>query len=163
MAERVTFVDRVANGTLRGTRYVANRPGLLVLATVGNLVVCAGLYAILEHRGPIEGAWWAIVTGFTVGYGDQYPASAPGRAVGAWLIVSFFLLALFLGSMITTNMVVDRDAFTHEEQEEIKALLRELRDRLDAADIGENPDGTVAEDDDPDDLKYHDLPPPPTG
>ncbi len=110
---------------------VINRPFLLAAITAVNLVACGLLYAVLEHKGPIEGTWWAIVTGFTVGYGDQYPTTTPGRGVGAYLIVSMFILALCLGAQITAKLVVDRDAFTHEEQEQIKTLLRRIEHRLD--------------------------------
>ena len=100
---------------------IANQPRLLVLATVVNLVGCGLAYAVLEDVGPVSGVWWAIVTGFTVGYGDFYPDSTAGRGVGAYLIVSMFVLALCLGANITARLIRDEDEWSHAEQEAVKA------------------------------------------
>lgn len=127
----------------RAARAAANDLRVVAAAATANIVAAGLLYTLLEHKTFPEGQWWSLVTGFTVGYGDQHPSTPAGRALGAWLIVSFFLLALLLGAHITTRLIVDRDAFTHEEQEQIKSLLVELRARLDAADIGEDAGGHV--------------------
>ena len=107
---------------------IANHPRTLVATTVANLVACGLAYAVLEHVGPVSGVWWAIVTGFTVGYGDFYPATVPGRGVGAWLIVSMFVLALCLGANITARLIRDEDEWSHEEQEDLKAGQARLRE-----------------------------------
>ena len=62
---------------------------LAMAATVGTAVM------VLEfergHGGSIEdlpdAIWWAITTVTTVGYGDEFPTTAGGRAVGALLMV----------------------------------------------------------------------------
>ena len=95
---------------------VANRPQLLILATLTDLVGVGLVYSVVEKRGPVEGIWWAIVTGFTVGYGDSYPSTTVGRSLGALLIVTMFVLALCLGAQITSRLVEDHDEFTHTEQ-----------------------------------------------
>lgn len=99
--------------------WVFNRPYRLLALVVGNWVICSGLYALIEHRGPVEGGWWGLVTGSTVGYGDQYPTSTAGRGVAAWLIVTSVI-----GIALLTGQVAgwcNRDAFKHEEQETLKA------------------------------------------
>jgi hypothetical protein len=100
---------------------VANRPQLLILATVTDLVGVGLVYSVVEKRGPVEGIWWAIVTGFTVGYGDSYPSTTLGRALGALLIVTMFVLALCLGAQITSRLIEDHDEFTHQEQVRMEA------------------------------------------
>lgn len=104
---------------------VANTPRLLVTAVLGTWVTCSWTYSIIEGKGPIEGLWWGIVTGSTVGYGDYYPASTPGRFVGAVLIVTMLVLSAIAISQLSAKLIVDRDAFTHEEQEELARLQRE--------------------------------------
>lgn len=134
---------RLVQTPARALQTAANNLRWVVILAATNIIVAGLIYTALEHKTVLEGQWWSLVTGFTVGYGDQYPNTPAGRALGAWLIVSFFLLALLLGAHITTRLIIDRDAFTHEEQEQIKNLLLELQARLDAADIGEDPHGHI--------------------
>ncbi|MEI6622103.1 MAG: potassium channel family protein [Actinomycetes bacterium] len=119
---RFAFDDIVMNYF---SRMANSGAGLLAAVTVV-LVVCGICYSWLEDKGPIEGIWWAIVTGFTVGYGDQYPNTTPGRGLGAILIVCMFILALCLGARITQRVIQDRDAFTDEEQQSMKAALARI-------------------------------------
>lgn len=62
-----------------------------------------------------------------MGYGDFYPASLGGRVTA---IVLLLVMILFLIPMITASfaskLIVNRDAFTHEEQEDMKNLLRKI-------------------------------------
>jgi hypothetical protein len=95
---------------------IANRPQLLAIATVVDLVGCGVAYAVIESHDVIKGLWWAVVTGFTVGYGDTFPETTAGRGLGAFLIISMFVLALCLGAQITSRLIEDHDEFTHAEQ-----------------------------------------------
>jgi voltage-gated potassium channel len=107
--------------------HIANRPRRLAQVTVGIYLVCAALYAVLEDKGPVEGMWWAIVTASTVGYGDQYPETTMGRAVGAVLIVTFVLFVLpMITAQITARLLTDPNAFTDAEQVKIMAHLEHL-------------------------------------
>lgn len=55
-----------------------------------------------------DGIWWAIVTIATVGYGDRFPVTYPGRMVGLVLIVvGYSLLSVFAG-LIASLFVEDR-------------------------------------------------------
>jgi hypothetical protein len=129
---------------------IANRPQLLAVATVVDLVGCGVAYAVIESHDVIKGLWWAVVTGFTVGYGDTFPETTAGRGLGAFLIISMFVLALCLGAQITSRLIVDHDEFTHAEQLRMeekmdRILANQARIltalRLDPA--GPDPDGTA--------------------
>lgn len=55
-----------------------------------------------------DGIWWAIVTVATVGYGDKFPITYPGRLVGIILItVGFAALSVFTG-LIASLFVEDK-------------------------------------------------------
>ena len=99
---------------------VANSPRLLVACMVADVVVSGLVFAAIEHHGPITSMWWAVVTGSTTGYGDQYPKTTAGRAVGVWMIATGILLVSVGIAQLASKLIVDRNVFTNEEQEELK-------------------------------------------
>ena len=81
-----------------GRAVLKDRAGsaLLMLLFIGILVLEFGSLEMLYLEADVEGAnitdasdalWYIIVTMSTVGYGDQYPITNPGRVVGVVIIV----------------------------------------------------------------------------
>ena len=106
---------------------VANSPRLLVITSLALLFLASISYSIVEKKNVIDSLWWALITSTTVGYGDMYPVSLGGRITAITLLL---IMILFLVPMITASfaskLIVNRDAFTHDEQEEMKILLKKI-------------------------------------
>lgn len=55
-----------------------------------------------------DALWWGIVTITTVGYGDQYPTTGPGRIVGTFLLVAGIGLFSVLTAFISNAFLAPR-------------------------------------------------------
>ena len=115
----------------RAMARVANSPRLLALFYLSMLVVASALYSIFENKNLADSIWWSIVTASTVGYGDTYPTHPAGRVVAGVLITLMVLVVIPLVTVhFASKLIVDHDAFKHDEQEEIKNNLRRIRELL---------------------------------
>ena len=114
--------------------WLANSPRRLILAYVILIVICSGLYHYFERDASFgDSIWWAVVTASTVGYGDISPSTLPGRVVAGILISVMVLLVIpLITAHFASKLIVDADAFRHEEQEELKQNLRRVRALLEA-------------------------------
>ena len=124
-------------------RVVAHRRifPFVVLVTTG-IGLLAGFVATLvdEENFPTfaDGAWWAIVTLGTVGYGDIVPTTAWGRVVGSALIIFGVTFLSLLTAIVTSLFVsteeeerrVEERALREAGEAETHALLRGLDERL---------------------------------
>lgn len=112
----------------RGLVWLANSPRTLILSYSLLIVVSGILYRIFEKVSVGDAVWWAVVTASTVGYGDISPESWQARIVAAILISTMVLLVIpLITAHFASKLIVDTDAFRHEEQEELKNNLRAVR------------------------------------
>ena len=114
--------------------WLANSPGTLILSYGILIVLCGGLYHHFENSASFgDSVWWAIVTASTVGYGDISPKSWEGRVLAGVLISVMVLLVIpLITAHFASKLIVDTDAFRHEEQEELKHNLRRVKVLLEA-------------------------------
>jgi voltage-gated potassium channel len=97
------------------------------------LLLSAGVaFSYLEAKPLLDSIWWACATATTVGYGDISPVTITGRIVAVLLMhLVPFVVAPILIVRLTAKLIDDSNQFSHEEQEEIKAMLREVNEKLD--------------------------------
>lgn len=95
------------------------------------ILVGAAVFAFAENKPFDDAIWWAFVTAMTVGYGDLFPVTLIGRIDG---IILMHMVPLFIAPIIVTRLITriidQRHQFTHDEQEQIKADIREIKAML---------------------------------
>ena len=113
----------------RGLVWLANSPRTLIVAYLILILVCGVIYSQVERDVTIgDAVWWAIVTASTVGYGDISPETWQGRVLAGLLISVMVLVVIpLITAHFASKLIVDTDAFRHEEQEELKNNLRRVR------------------------------------
>ncbi|GAA1040753.1 hypothetical protein GCM10009557_62900 [Virgisporangium ochraceum] len=124
---------------------IANSAKATVVTFLLLVLASAVIYSFLEHKGVGDSVWWAVVTATTVGYGDTYPTTTGGRILAGVLISSMVLLVVpLITAHFASKLIVDQDAFRHEEQEEIKAHLRFIRAHIESLNARDSSDRPAA-------------------
>ena len=127
---------------LREPVSVRNAASVIVVTTL--VIVVAGGVAmrILDHHEYSNiwlGMWWSLQTVTTVGYGDVTPTNAPGKLVGALVMLQGIAFLAIITAAITSTFVsratAERDAAAQASEdradERLDSRLVELSQRMD--------------------------------
>lgn len=121
--------------SIRVARRILNKARWVFGVIVAWFILAATAFSVLEGKSFGDSAWWVVVTGFTIGYGDLFPVTAGGRFIaGTFMIFSFLLLAIASGH-ITVAILEDKNIFSHEEQERNEAAMLAICKKLDIVPI----------------------------
>jgi voltage-gated potassium channel len=87
----------------------------------------ASSYSISEKTPFLDALSWSIVTATTVGYGDSFPQNMQGKITAIALMLSMVLLIIpAITARMASGLIVNNDAFTDLEQEELKRGIRKI-------------------------------------
>ena len=114
---------------------IANSPWLLLLTFCVTMLLAATAYSIAESTDLPNSLYWALVTATSLGYGDISPHSFTGKFLTSLLIgFTVFILIPTITANVASWLIVSRDAWTHDEQEQLKAELAKLVEMVVALD-----------------------------
>ena len=114
------------------------------------LVTCSLLVYELERstsdaniRSVADSLWWGLTTITTVGYGDRFPVTAEGRAVGAVLMVLGIAIFGLLTATLSSFMIErDQDNDIDPQLQEISERLSRIEEALSLRSDGNRPEPT---------------------
>lgn len=95
------------------------------------LVLFALAFSYIEGETFIRSMYWAGITATSTGYGDITPKTNVGMVLAFVLThLSIFIIAPLIIVHMTQRVLKDDNAWTHEEQEEIKQALLRIEEKL---------------------------------
>ena len=117
---------------IRAKRYQGPGKNLFRVMAVVGATTFAGGYTMLiveGHANPEfsnlgDTLWWSLVTVSTVGYGDKFPITGPGRIVAVFLILIGVGVCGYIAGFMTNLMSID-------EEDSEKEQMKRLEDKLD--------------------------------
>jgi len=122
---RMRWIER-AIGSNRILLYLAG--ATLVLSTAAGFL----MHLVDEQDFPTvgAGAWWAVVTFTTVGYGDIVPTSALGRIIGGVVMVFAITFIAIVTALVTSALVTAEQRRREAAEAELHAPVHELLERI---------------------------------
>lgn len=126
---RVVFVTLYLARTVNNLRkfIIRNKLRYIVLFVFFLVIFLGAAGAFFERQDPranivntYEGVWWGITSITTVGYGDRYPVTLPGRIIAVGLMT----IGLGLFSLVTADLAYFLVG-KHEDQDK-KEILEKI-------------------------------------
>lgn len=124
-------VTKAARGSRRDLP--ARATALVVVATGLLLLVGGAVVYDLEHDAPGanirtfgDALWWAFVAVTTVGYGDHFPTTTAGKAIGGGLTV----MGIALVGVITASIAAYFVDHAHAGGDDVPARLARIEESL---------------------------------
>lgn len=123
------LVERIVNFLLK----ITDRPRHMVMLFLAEGLIVSILYWIWEVKSFPDSLYWFSVTASTTGYGDLLPTTLATRLLAVFVMAScvFFWLPL-ITAQLASKLIVNRDVFSHEEQEALKTELQEANVKITA-------------------------------
>lgn len=129
-------LQRVGGTALRGRIVLYVMTSALLLSYVAALAVLD-----VERDEPDanitslgDALWWALTTITTVGYGDLFPVTGPGRLVAAALMIGGIavlgVVTASLASWLVESVAAETAAEIESVDDELRAELRDVKDQL---------------------------------
>ena len=139
---RPDLIERRMARFLREPVSVRNAASVIVMATVVIAVAGGVAIRILDHHEYSNirlGMWWSLQTVTTVGYGDVTPKNAPGKLVGALVMLQGIAFLAITTAAITSTFVArataERDAAAQASEDladdRLDSRLVDLSQRMD--------------------------------
>ena len=135
----LNVLNRAGGSSFRG------KVGLYVGSSVTVVVFVSALAVLDAERKTSEAniqsfgdaIWWAMTTISTVGYGDQFPVTTPGRFIAAGLMVTGIALLGVVTASIASWLVervqeieADTQTATHRDVQLLREEIGQLRENL---------------------------------
>lgn len=97
------------------------------------VLIASVTFMALEERSLADSLYWAGTTATSTGYGDITPRTSTGKFLSVCLMhLSIFIIAPLIVVRLVERLCINRDVFTHEEQQLILDTLARIDRRVES-------------------------------
>lgn len=111
--------------------YLINNIRVVLVLYIVSLLTMSFLFVVYEHVPFLDALYWASCTSLTIGYGDFSPHTNVMKFLT--IFASHFWALVIIPAVIVQffkKYVEDRDAFTNEEQEQLKTDIKTILNKI---------------------------------
>ena len=110
---------------------LVNNPKYMTIIHFSVVILGGVIFQLVEKKDLFSSIYWSFITTLTIGYGDISP-TLPETKVLAVILGYFGIITIaILVATILNSVLIDKEAFTNDEQEWLEKMVCKLAKKLD--------------------------------
>ena len=110
---------------------LVNNPKYMTIIHFSVVILGGVIFQLVEKKDLFSSIYWSFITTLTIGYGDISPTLPETRVLAVILGYFGIITIAILVATILNSVLIDKEAFTNDEQEWLEKMVCKLAKKLD--------------------------------
>ena len=112
-------------------KMLVNNPKYMTIIHFSVVILGGVIFQLVEKKDLFSSIYWSFITTLTIGYGDISPTLPETRVLAVILGYFGIITIAILVATILNSVLIDKEAFTNDEQEWLEKMVCKLAKKLD--------------------------------